>query len=214
MQNALLNAGAVQPASQSTAAPATTVAPAPAVAAAPAIAKKVATPAPTVAKKVPAPKETKPKLDVGEAIANAATGSLQVQAVQAAPKLPPMVHVGEVEQPNENPEEPTPTKTVVTLEVFGSGCLECRALVDDNELPALKTLPPCHFSMQGQHCPAEHVKIVSIPEWRLFADRLVSARNAMMAGNPVRYTKQMAKLSEMPAEFQSKVLAKLGMIPA
>lgn len=174
------------------------VAKAPAVKAAPAVAK--AAPAKTPAKDAPAEGE-KPKLNVGAVVAQAAIGGTVVGDVKKAPlDLPPhLIEETRVQADNEGQE----IVKHFTLEIFGSGCLNCRALVDDQELEPLESLPKCHFQRGFSLCPAKHITIRAIGEQRMMARKLTAARDE---GNVMRFTRLMADLSQRDADFQAEVL--------
>lgn len=202
-QSAAVESKPVPAPAEAPAANAVRVAKAPAAKATPAVAKAApakAAPAKVLTKDAPSEAE-KPALNVGAVVAQAAIGGTVVaEAKKAGPTLPPhLIEEPAIEADSEGQE----IVQRFTLEIFGSGCLTCRALVDDQELEPLESLPKCHFQRSFSLCPAKYITIRAIGEQRMMARKLVAARDE---GNVVRFTRLMADLSQKDADFQAEVL--------
>ncbi len=186
-----------------TAAVAVKAAPAVAKASAPAPAK-VAAPAKTSAPaKVAAPAKSTTQLDVGSVIANAAVGAA---TKTKAPDVLLPDHLVKCESP-ESTGEDSANPDRFTLEIFGSGCLVCRALVEDTDLEPLEELPKCHFARGVSLCPAKYIKIRAIGEQRVTARKLIKAQEA---GDVLKFTRLLSDLSNRDAAFQAEVLKTAG----
>lgn len=162
------------------------------------VVKKAAAPAKAPA----APKE----LDPGKVIAAAASGRAPVvvsQTERLQKSLPPHLVLGELPDEGEGPAK-------VTLEVWGSGCLACRALVEnDPDLEPMEELPKCHFSRGQQGCPAKHVQISIVGPRRRMVQQMKDAREE---NDALRFTRLASKLATEPLEFQEAVLRELGLL--
>ena len=177
-----------------------------AVKAAPAVAK--AAPAKTlVAVKTVATTATKsaPQLDVGSVIAKAATGATEKAKTPDVTFPVHLVKADRTDSGDARVANPEPDR--FTLEIFGTGCLTCRALVDDAELDPLEKLPECHFARGFSLCPAKHVTIRAIGEQRVAARKLIKARDS---GDVVKFTRLLSDLSNRDAAFQAEVLKTAG----
>jgi len=192
LKNALTNVAAAESATAAASPPASTAV------AAPTTAKKVApsVPAKKVVKPAETPKSSPPAgtLDVGQVIARAAAGGTTSAALPEE-KLPAHLTVGGKDN------------KVFTLEIFGTGCLTCRALVQDPDLEPMEELPNCHFSRGVALCPAEKIQIRPVGEQRLMANKL---RKAQEDGKTQRFTRLMAELASRPEDFQNEVLILCG----
>jgi hypothetical protein len=149
---------------------------------------------------------TKPssQLDVGSVIAQAAVGAT-AKVKRPGPNLPIYLKVGTPDSDDSGDSESAVNP--VTLEIFGSGCLVCRALVDDQDLDPLAELPKCHFSRGVDLCPAQHIKIRAIGGQRMAARKLIKARDS---GEVLRFTRLLSDLSTKDADFQAEVLKIAG----
>lgn len=197
----------------------------PAPAAAPAApAKTSATTTPSKAVRIPAAKKPEPakatpsaanakpaaepsQLNVGEVLANAAVGKT-VSQKPAQPQNPLPPHLVPVNASGDVEASDPGTPAKLTLEIFGEGCLTCRALVDDPELEPLTTLPKCHFSRDFPLCPAKFISIRAIGEQRIMARKIVKARDS---GNVIQFTRLMSELANQEESFQLEVLRDAGM---
>lgn len=183
-------------------------------AAAPAAAKKVAAPAPAEAAKPAAVRVTKEaaaesKTSYNDSVASAlAKGAVPSPVVSPAPVLAPHLVISartadEIAADSVKPQ-------MVTLEVYGSGCLACPCLIaNDADLEPLDGLPVCHFSRGQKHCPAEFVQVKIVGQQRRAAEALRRARDE---GNTTRFTRLMAKLSGEDSAFQEDVLREAGIL--
>lgn len=162
-----------------------------------------------VVKKPSTPAKPSDALDVGQVIQQAAVGGRETAKVVADfADLPHHILVG----PDTNTGGTTANPSVrkVTLEVWGSGCLACRALVsNDPDLEPMEELPVCHFSRGQLGCPAENVSINIVGPRRRAAQQL---RQAKERGDVARLTRLMAKLAESDNAFQHDVLVEAGFI--
>lgn len=156
-----------------------------------------------------APAKSSDALDVGQVIQQAAVGGRETAKVVADfADLPRHILVGPDTNQGSATSSPSPRK--VTLEVWGSGCLTCRALVsNDPDLEPMEELPVCHFSRGQMGCPAENVSINIVGPRRRVAQQL---RQAKERGDVARLTRLMAKLSESDSSFQHDVLVEAGFI--
>jgi hypothetical protein len=172
-------------------------------------AKKAATVVKKAAAPAKAPAATK-ELDPGKVIAAAASGRAPVvvsQTERLQKSLPPHIIQGELP---DSTEGEGPAK--VTLEVWGSGCLACRALVEnDPDLEPMEELPKCHFSRGQQGCPAKNVQISIVGPRRRMVQQMKDAREEKDA---LRFTRLASKLAAEPLEFQEAVLRELGLLSA
>jgi len=162
-----------------------------------------------VVKKPATPAKPSDALDVGQVIQQAAVGGRETAKVVADfADLPRHILVGPDTNQGATVANPVPRK--VTLEVWGSGCLTCRALVsNDPDLEPMEELPICHFSRGQTGCPAESVSINIVGPRRRVAQQL---RQAKERGDVARLTRLMAKLSESDSSFQHDVLVDAGFI--
>lgn len=174
-----------------------------------AVATKQATTKATSKPAAAAPAKSSDALDVGQVIQQAAVGGRETTKVVADfADLPRHILVGPDTNQGSTASSPSPRK--VTLEVWGSGCLTCRALVsNDPDLEPMEELPICHFSRGQAGCPAESVSINIVGPRRRAAQQL---RQAKERGDVARLTRLMAKLAESDSSFQHDVLVDAGFI--
>ena len=146
------------------------------------------------------------QLDVGSVIAQAAVGS-NTKVKGPTISLPTFLIKREPEGGTDVESETAAKSDQFTLEIFGTGCLTCRALVDDEDLQPLETLPDCHFVRGFSLCPAGAIRIRAIGEQRMTARKLVKARES---GDVLRFTRLMSSLSKRDVDFQIEVLETAG----
>lgn len=205
------NAAANPPAEKEAAAPAAAPAPAVRVAAA-----KTATAAKTVSKPpaakpvAPAAKSQEKAADasyVGNLIAAGAAGAAPVKAAPAH-NLPDCLLVTPADA---DPMAEVVHKDNVRLEVWGSGCLSCGALIaNDPDLEPLEELPKCHYSRGQKGCPAQNVQITIVGPRRRAVSQLVAARDS---GDASRLIRLLTALGDKDSSFQEEVLREAGMLP-
>jgi hypothetical protein len=105
------------------------------------------------------------------------------------------------------PSATAPTGMSLTFKLYGQGCLECAALVEDASEPARKQ--PCHFSKGNTHCPASSARIEFVGERITYLARI---RKARANGDSNRVIRLMTELENKPLSFKNAVLAELGLI--
>jgi hypothetical protein len=88
---------------------------------------------------------------------------------------------------------------VYNIELFGTGCLECKHLVDDADVD----YKVCHFSKGNMACPAAYIRIKFIGD-RVKWEHRVKKLTAMPRGSD--RTNRMLMLVEQAKEIESDAL--------
>jgi len=99
--------------------------------------------------------------------------------------------------------------TMLVLQAYASGCLECTALVLDPDLPQSSSLPKCHFSLGNTNCPAASCRIEFVGEKVQFMNKWKRAKEK---GDSTRVLRLMSELAERPSSFRDPIMKELGLL--